>query len=377
MATENTLQALLAPALFWLGGTRECHEGLSEKPTDVELHLCTNAGGAVVRIPMPQSSLPYWPKSLELTAASLGRPGLVTNSSQPLFKLVRLDSSAAVTYKLEVPHGEGWMALPSVALLRGQTLAFSIAYGTDFLVPSPALKEDILYANPLCIDREHRRLTSASAASETLLDKFLTTMSEVLMPFENEKTPLISLALCPECMDDPMTAQAVSEVRSILHSLFVPAMSDLRLGAVVVRAVSARGTPDVTPSRRAGRRSPIMTSSQGWLGELREFESEAIEFQKELTRPMRPNTQDPALHVVKRVSLLVHLASMLASAEGARLLCAWPPLAQPPQEIPIPAAQHMPLPLRSRVPLPPRREIYNLSAAQMNLFRGPPARRGP
>ena len=77
MATENTLQALLAPALFWLGGTRECHEGLAANPADVELHLCTKAGNAVVRIPMPQSSLPFWPNALTLTAASLGRSGLV------------------------------------------------------------------------------------------------------------------------------------------------------------------------------------------------------------------------------------------------------------------------------------------------------------
>jgi len=383
MATENTLQALLAPALFWLGGTLECHGGLAADPDDVELHLCTQAGNAVVRIPMPQSSLPFWPESLTMTAASLGRPVLVPEGDpeRALFRLVRVNGSAAVTYAVEVPAGDGqsWEALPSGDLQKGETLAFSIAYGTDFLVPSAGLNRKLLEDNPLCIDREYRRRTSASAASETRLSHFLITMREVLVTYEQAKsvqTPLISLALCPECMDgyEPVTARAVSEVRSILHGLFVPVMSDLGLGAVVVRAVSERGIPEVAPTRRSERRSPILPSRFGWLGELREFEVEVVEFQKELTRPTSPNAMDPALHVVKRVSLLVHLASMLASAEGARLLCAWPPVARAPQETPLAP----PSPVVRRVPPPPgaRESDRRLSQHQMDLFRSSGRRAG-
>jgi hypothetical protein len=270
---------------------------------------------------------PYWPSTVPLTAALLGRPALGNEVFAEMKKSTT--DHGGVIYEFvdpgdKVPLHFGRFADSSTGL------AFSVAYGTCFLVPIPETPKSALEDNPFCLDPTSGPLAGAlrnetRSFAETVrvipATKTLSWLFHALMP-----THLVP------------GGRAVSELRRLVSTALPPILSRLGVGNVC--------------TLRADNPGP------GWITTPLEFEAECTNLAAELrTGAHAAPVASVATHITRRISLLIHIHYLLVALPGREKAHCWPVLtmsapeerAQPekpsrPKSVELPASHRAVLP---------------------------------
>ena len=292
MADELS-EALLPPTWIW---RRQLDCGGTLRETPVNLTFCVSHDGTLpqLRILVPATMAPFWPSPVELTPALLGRPSL---GNKPFVEL-RRETKNATSVVYEFFESKNDKPLPFKDFTDASTgLAFSIAYGTCFIVPLPSTPHDSLVDNPFCLDT-----SSGPLAGELLneIQRFIDTIRSI--PASKNLSWLLH-ALTPTHLVPAAVENA--ELRRLVATALPRLLSRLGVNNVCALRADNPGT--------------------GWIATPQEFEGESKNLATELLTGQHVGTiANSVFYVVRRISLLVHINYVLTALPGREKSHCWP-----------------------------------------------------
>lgn len=266
----------------------------AEGPVRLAFCVSSNGDSPQLRILVPSSMSPYWPSPVTLNAALLGRPSL---GNQPFVEMTRnTDDRSSVVYEFVDPKDKNALSLGNFTD-AASGLAFSVAYGTCFLVPVPQMARDALNDNPFCLDTTLGPLAGA-------LQNETRSFAEAVRAIPAAKTlSWLFYALMPT--DLVPSAREASELRRLVSTSLPPILARLGVENVCARRADNPGA--------------------GWITTPADFEAECTKLAAEIRNGTHANHVDNVVtHITRRISLLVHIRYILTALPGREKTHCWP-----------------------------------------------------